>query len=164
MLILMLFAPQMNIIFAISTSNNPIINKIYAWERWRTSAWYLPRNLNFQPKNVVLAKDYVSSGVVLRLPLCWLHGCRQSALAGRVNGPISDGWNSYTQLSTAISAPALLKEPHNHAWTIRRNPVNGLMLILGFYGQDLSRYCIWKLVVRILALSEVLPFTLPISC
>ena len=28
MLILMLFAPQMNIIFAISTSNNPIINKI----------------------------------------------------------------------------------------------------------------------------------------
>ena len=30
MLILMLFAPQMNIIFAISTSNNPIINKIYA--------------------------------------------------------------------------------------------------------------------------------------
>ena len=32
MFILMLFAPQMNIIFAISTSNNPIINKIYAWE------------------------------------------------------------------------------------------------------------------------------------
>ena len=30
MLILMLYAPQMNIIFAISTSNNPIINKIYA--------------------------------------------------------------------------------------------------------------------------------------
>ena len=30
MLILMLFAPQMNIIFAISTSNNPTINKIYA--------------------------------------------------------------------------------------------------------------------------------------
>ena len=30
MLILMLFAPQMNIIFAISTSNNPVINKIYA--------------------------------------------------------------------------------------------------------------------------------------
>ena len=30
MLILRLFAPQMNIIFAISTSNNPIINKIYA--------------------------------------------------------------------------------------------------------------------------------------
>ena len=30
MLILMLFVPQMNIIFAISTSNNPIINKIYA--------------------------------------------------------------------------------------------------------------------------------------
>ena len=28
MLILMLFAPQMNIIFAISTSNNTIINKI----------------------------------------------------------------------------------------------------------------------------------------
>ena len=28
MLILMLFAPQMNIIFAISTSNNPIINKV----------------------------------------------------------------------------------------------------------------------------------------
>ena len=27
---LMLFAPQMSIIFAISTSNNPIINKIYA--------------------------------------------------------------------------------------------------------------------------------------
>ena len=27
MLILMLFAPQMNIIFAISTSNNPNINK-----------------------------------------------------------------------------------------------------------------------------------------
>ena len=45
MLIFMLFAPQMNMIFAISTSNNPIINKIYAWERWRTSAWYLP---NFQ--------------------------------------------------------------------------------------------------------------------
>ena len=42
MLILMLFAPQFNIIFAISTSNNPIINKIYARERWRTSAWYLP--------------------------------------------------------------------------------------------------------------------------
>ena len=42
MLILMLLAPQMNIMFAISTSNNPIINKIYAWERWRTSAWYLP--------------------------------------------------------------------------------------------------------------------------
>ena len=30
MLILMLFAPQMNIIFAISTSINTIINKIYA--------------------------------------------------------------------------------------------------------------------------------------
>ena len=30
MLILMLFASQMNIIFAISTSNNPVINKIYA--------------------------------------------------------------------------------------------------------------------------------------
>ena len=29
MLILMLFVPQMSIIFAISTSNNPIINKIY---------------------------------------------------------------------------------------------------------------------------------------
>ena len=29
-LISMLFAPQMNIIFAISTSNNLIINKIYA--------------------------------------------------------------------------------------------------------------------------------------
>ena len=29
MLILMLFAPQMNIIFAISTSNNSVINKIY---------------------------------------------------------------------------------------------------------------------------------------
>ena len=28
--ILMLFAPQMNIIFAIRTSNNLIINKIYA--------------------------------------------------------------------------------------------------------------------------------------
>ena len=42
MLILMLFVPQINIIFAISTSNNPIIKKIYAWERWRTSAWYLP--------------------------------------------------------------------------------------------------------------------------
>ena len=37
MLILMLFAPQMNIIFSISTSNNPIINQIYA-ERWHTSA------------------------------------------------------------------------------------------------------------------------------
>ena len=45
MLILMLFAPQMGIIFAISTSNNPIIKKNYAWERWRTSAWYLPRCL-----------------------------------------------------------------------------------------------------------------------
>ena len=30
MLILMLFVPQMNIIFAISTSKNPIISKIYA--------------------------------------------------------------------------------------------------------------------------------------
>ena len=30
MLILVLFAPQMNIIFAMSISNNPIINKIYA--------------------------------------------------------------------------------------------------------------------------------------
>ena len=30
MLISMLFAPQMNIIFAISTSNNPVINQIYA--------------------------------------------------------------------------------------------------------------------------------------
>ena len=45
MLILMLFALQMNIIFAISTSNNPIIKQIYAWERWRTSAWYLPKDL-----------------------------------------------------------------------------------------------------------------------
>ena len=42
--------------------------------------------------------------------------------------------NSNIRLSTAISASALLKEPHNHAWTIDRNPVNGLMLILGFYG------------------------------
>ena len=32
MLILMLLAPQMSIIFAISTSNNPITNKIYAWK------------------------------------------------------------------------------------------------------------------------------------
>ena len=30
MLIVMLFAPQMSIIFAISTSDNSIINKIYA--------------------------------------------------------------------------------------------------------------------------------------
>ena len=30
MLILMLFAPQMKTIFAISTSNNLVINKIYA--------------------------------------------------------------------------------------------------------------------------------------
>ena len=30
MLILMLFVPQMNIIFANSTSKNPIISKIYA--------------------------------------------------------------------------------------------------------------------------------------
>ena len=30
MLILMLFAPQMNIIFTISPSNNPSINNIYA--------------------------------------------------------------------------------------------------------------------------------------
>ena len=30
MLILMLFAPQMSIIFAISTSNNAVINQIYA--------------------------------------------------------------------------------------------------------------------------------------
>ena len=42
--IFMLFAPQMRIITAISTSNNPIINAIEAWARWCTSAWYLPIN------------------------------------------------------------------------------------------------------------------------
>ena len=45
MLIFILFAPQMSIIFAISISNNLIINIIYAWMRWRTSAWYLPGKL-----------------------------------------------------------------------------------------------------------------------
>ena len=30
MVILLLFAPQISMIFVISTSNNPIINKIYA--------------------------------------------------------------------------------------------------------------------------------------
>ena len=34
-----LFAPNLNVIFGITTSSNLIINKIYAWERWRTSAW-----------------------------------------------------------------------------------------------------------------------------
>ena len=38
----MLLAPQMSIIFVISTSNNPIINTIKAWMRWRTSNWHLP--------------------------------------------------------------------------------------------------------------------------
>ena len=33
-----------------------------------------------------------------------------------------------------IISIALLIEPHNCAWAIHRNPVNGLMLILGFYG------------------------------
>ena len=42
MLNLMLFTPQMSITFVISTSNNHIIDKMYAWERWRTSACYLP--------------------------------------------------------------------------------------------------------------------------
>ena len=49
------------------------------------------------------------------------------------------GWsrNSDTKLSTAISTPEFLKEPHNCARTIHRiyrNPVNGLMLILQFCG------------------------------
>ena len=33
-----------------------------------------------------------------------------------------------------LTKPNQIKEPHNHAWTIHRNPVNGMMLILGFYG------------------------------
>ena len=47
---------------------------------------------------------------------------------------LRQGRNSDTQLSTAISAPTLLKEPHNHTWAIHRNPVNGLMMIFEFYG------------------------------
>ena len=35
---LKLFAPNLIAIFGISTSNNIIINQIYAWERWRASA------------------------------------------------------------------------------------------------------------------------------
>ena len=37
--------------------------------------------------------------------------------------------------------------------------MNGLMLILGFYGLNQSRYCISKLVVQILSL-EIQLFTL----
>ena len=69
MLILMLFAPQMNIIFAISTSNNPTSNKIYAWERWRTSAWYLP---NFLALSITAMSDCATTcSIFLDLSSCF---------------------------------------------------------------------------------------------
>ena len=71
MLILMLFAPQMNIIFAISTSNNPIINKIYAWERWRTSAWYLPNYVLYKlVPNLMF--DWATQDILFIIKIKWV--------------------------------------------------------------------------------------------
>ena len=82
---------------------------------------------------------------------------------GRVNGQIADktedqscisrvncpcpkqGQNLNSQLPSAIFAPSLPTEPEDHEQIIHRVPVNGLIVILRFHGQNWSRYCTLKL-------------------
>ena len=54
---------------------------------------------------------------------------------GRVNCPCPEqGRNPNSQLSIAIFAPILPTDPEDHDQTIHRVPVNGLIVILTFYG------------------------------
>ena len=54
---------------------------------------------------------------------------------GRVNCPCpKQGRNLNSQLPIAIFAPILPTEPEDHEQTIHRIPVNGLIVILRFYG------------------------------
>ena len=53
----------------------------------------------------------------------------------RVNCPCPEqGRNPNSQLSSVIFAPILRSEPEDHDQTIHRVPVNGLIVILRFYG------------------------------
>ena len=55
--------------------------------------------------------------------------------ADRVNCPcLEQGQNPNSQLSSAIFAPILQKEPEDHDQTIHRVPVNELIVLLRFYG------------------------------
>ena len=93
MLILMLFAPQMNIILAISASNNPTINKIYAWERWHTSAWYLP---NFLALSITAMSDCATTcSIFLDLSSCFK---RLAVLAA-----FPHGWSFFGKVGGAKS-------------------------------------------------------------
>ena len=59
-----------------------------------------------------------------------------------------------------LSAPILPIDPQDQEQPILRDPVNGLSMILSFYGQNLSRHCSWKGAIQILALFDIRPFTL----
>ena len=58
-----------------------------------------------------------------------------SLSVGRVNCPCPEqGRNPNSRLSSAIFARILPTEPENHDQTIHTVPVNGLIVILRFYG------------------------------
>ena len=115
--ILMLFAPQINIIFAIRTSNNPIINQIYAWERWRTSAWYLPKIYAWERWRTsawyLLGK--------LRLSRTGSK-CEQSTFKCNI-------CSNFTNRTSDNN-----NRPENHDQTIHRVPVSRLLMVLRLYG------------------------------
>ena len=71
----------------------------------------------------------------------------------RVNCPCPEqGQNLNSQHSSAISAPILPTEPEDHDQSIHRVPVNELIVIFRFYGENWRRYCTWKFAVWISAL------------
>ena len=60
---------------------------------------------------------------------------QRAEMVNRVNCPSPEQVrNLNSQLSSAISAPILLTESEDHDQTINRVPVNGLTVILRFYG------------------------------
>ena len=56
-------------------------------------------------------------------------------MVGKVNCPCPEqGRNPNSQLLSAVFGPILPTEPEDHDQTIHRVPVNGLIVILRFYG------------------------------
>ena len=66
---------------------------------------------------------------------CLISVVKEAFMSTRVNCPCPEqGRNLNSQLSSAIIPPALPTEPDDHDQTIHRVLVNGLIVILRFYG------------------------------
>ena len=89
----------------------------------------------------------LGADIALESWLFWFQPCSRLGHLGL--------WSKWPNLKQFYSL-----KPQDSAWTIHRSSVNGLMLNLGFYGKNMSRYCIGKFV-WILASFEIWPFTLP---